>query len=442
MQAHGVKLNGVLNHGWRENRPAFITVTNLAILIGCCVMMINKGRKMEKKLFNKGFVAITSINFIVYLVYYLMMVIIAVIAHDQLHASFGQAGIASGIYIIGTLLARLIMGKELELIGRRQVARWGAVLYLLTTVAYLFVPDIWTLDVVRLLNGFAYGMTSTALNAIVTAFIPDNRRGEGINYYGLSTSLAAAIGPFIGLLLLSATSFHFIVIMSVVMIALSMVALFTIKIANVTLTADHLAELKSWQLSSFIEYKVLLIALVGFLMGLSYSSVLAFLASYAESLNLVAVSSFFFVVYAGIVTVTRPMSGRIFDRFGENMVMYPSYACLTIGLLILGLTHSGTTLLLSGAFIGLGYGTFMSNGQAVTLKLVPSRRIGIALSTYFIGLDLGLGVGPYVFGALHAQLPFRDLYFVAAVIPIISGLLYFFFYHPGKGQMQAERIVD
>jgi MFS family permease len=51
-------------------------------------------------------------------------------------------------------------------------------------------------------------MTSTALNAIVTEFIPEKRKGEGINYYGLSTSLAAAIGPFIGLLLLNATSFQ------------------------------------------------------------------------------------------------------------------------------------------------------------------------------------------------------------------------------------------
>ncbi|MFW3539801.1 MFS transporter, partial [Vagococcus fluvialis] len=180
---------------------------------------------MEEKLFNKGFLTITIINFIVYLVYYLMMVIIAVVAHNQLHASFGQAGLASGIYIIGTLIARLIVGKELELIGRKKIVRWGAILYLITTIAYLFVPTVAILDAVRLFNGFAYGMTSTALNAIVTEFIPEKRKGEGINYYGLSTSLAAAIGPFIGLLLLNATSFRFIVILSVILIGISMVAL-------------------------------------------------------------------------------------------------------------------------------------------------------------------------------------------------------------------------
>ncbi|KAA8327179.1 MFS transporter [Leuconostoc carnosum] len=394
---------------------------------------------MEDKLFNKGFITITIINFIVYLVYYLMMVIIAVIAHNELHASFGQAGMASGIYIIGTLLARLIMGKELELIGRKRVARWGVIFYLITTIAYLTIPTIGTLDIVRLLNGFAYGMTSTALNAIVTEFIPENRKGEGINYYGLSTSLAAAIGPFIGLLLLNMTSFHFIVLLSVAMIALSMIALFAIQINNVKLTAEHLAELKSWKVSSFIEYKVLLIAFIGFLMGLSYSSVLSFLASYAQSINLVSISSFFFVVYAGIVTVTRPMSGRIFDRYGENYVMYPSYIFLTLGLIVLGLTTNGLMLLVSGAFIGLGYGTFMSNGQAVTLKLVSSHRIGIALSTYFIGLDLGLGVGPYVFGTLHGQVSFRGLYFIAAAIPVVSAILYLLFYKSGKKSSQPAK---
>ena len=96
---------------------------------------------MEKKLFNKYFIGITLINFIVYLIYYLLMVIMAVIAQDTLHASLSQAG-ASGIYIIGTLLARLFMGKQLELFGRKFTLRGGAIFYLLSTLAYLYTPTI------------------------------------------------------------------------------------------------------------------------------------------------------------------------------------------------------------------------------------------------------------------------------------------------------------
>ena len=45
------------------------------------------------KLLNKGFISITVINFIVYLVYYLLMVIIAVIAQDSLHVRSSGFGL-------------------------------------------------------------------------------------------------------------------------------------------------------------------------------------------------------------------------------------------------------------------------------------------------------------------------------------------------------------
>ncbi|MEG0255760.1 MAG: MFS transporter [Vagococcus sp.] len=382
----------------------------------------------EEKLFNKGFISITLINFVVYLVYYLLMVIIAVIAQDNLHATLGQAGLASGIYIIGTLLARLFMGKTLELIGRKKVLRYGAIFYLITTIAYLFIPNIGILYVVRLLNGFGYGTVSTATNAIVTAYIPKSRHGEGINYYGLSTSLAAAIGPFVGLVLLDKTDFKFIIIFSIVLILLTTIACLVFPVKNIEITKEHRALLSSWKLDSFIEKKVLFISSVAFLMGVSYSSVLSFLASYAEELNLVTYRSFFFVVYALIITFTRPLTGRIFDEYGENSVMYPSYFFLTAGLIVLSLSTNGWVFLLSGALIGLGYGTFMSNGQAVCLKTSDSHRIGISLSTYFIGLDLGLGVGPYVLGELRNFLTFQQVYLIAAALPVICAILYGLFY--------------
>lgn len=382
----------------------------------------------QSKLWNKGFISITLINFVVYLVYYLLMVIIAVIAQEDLHASLGQAGLASGIYIIGTLLARLFMGKKLELYGRKAVLRYGAIFYLITTVAYLYIPNITVLYAIRLLNGFGYGTVSTATNAIVTAYIPKKKHGEGINYYGLSTSLAAAIGPFIGMMLLNYTNFYVIILVSILLILATTIACFIISVHNIQLTTAQKQTLSAWTIDSFIEKKALFITFIAFLMGLSYSSVLSFLSSYAKVIDLVAASSYFFVVYALVITATRPLSGRIFDAKGENAVMYPSYLFLTAGLFLLSVTNSSWMLWLAGAFVGLGYGTFMSNGQAICLKMVHNHRIGIALSTYFVGLDLGLGVGPYFFGELRALLSFQGMYLAAGVIPIICIVLYALFY--------------
>ena len=382
----------------------------------------------KEKLFNTGFITITTINFIVFLIYYCFVVITAKFATSELGASPAQAGFAAGIYIIGTLIARLYIGKKLELIGRKQMLRFGAIIYLITTIAYLISTNIIILDTVRFLNGFAYGTISTAANAIVTAYIPKSRNGEGINYYGLSTSLAAAIGPFIGILLLPIVGFKSVIILAIVLSVLVTVACYLFPVQNIELTDDHKKLLNSWSLNTFIEYKVLFISIVAFLIGLSYSSVLGFLSIYADNLGLSTAGAFFFVVYALIITFTRPFAGQIFDAKGENAVMYPSFIFLAIGLLTLSYTTTSFMLLLSGALIGLGYGTFMSNGQAVCLKLVESSKVSIALSTYFIGLDLGLGFGPYALGTVHSFLSYSGIYVLCAVLTVAVAILYAIFY--------------
>lgn len=397
----------------------------------------------EEHLFNKNFISVTVINFAVYLVYYLLIVIIAVIAQKQLHASLAEAGLASGIYIIGTLFARLIIGKKLEIIGRKNILRYGGIAYLITTAAYLYMPNLAILFAIRLLNGFCYGMVSTATNAIVTEYIPFSKRGEGINYYGLSTSLAAAFGPLIGLLLLTYTNFYTIIIISIILIVLSTLGSFILPVKEIEVNAEHLATMKSWKLNTFMERKVLFISFIGLLMGLAYSSVLSFLASYAEVIHLVQISSFFFLVYAGAVTLTRPMSGKMFDRFGEDSVMYPSYIFLTLGLFALSFTTVGWQLLGSGVLVGLGYGTFMSNGQAVVLKTLrtESHKIGLGLSTYFIGLDLGIGIGPYILGELKNFISFQEMYLVAGILPLVCAVLYKIYYNPSKVTKEIEQEI-
>ena len=266
--------------------------------------------KKEEKLFNSGFITITTINFIVFLIYYCFVVITAKFATSELGATAAQAGFAAGIYIIGTLVARLYIGKKLELIGRKQILRFGAVIYLLTTAAYLISANIIILDTVRFLNGFAYGTISTAANAIVTTYIPKSRNGEGINYYGLSTSLAAAIGPFIGMLLLPITGFNAVIILAIVLSVAVAVACFLFPVQNIELTDKQKQLLNSWSLNTFIEYKVLFISIVAFLIGLSYSSVLGFLSIYADGLGLATAGAFFFVVYALIITAIFPVFNR------------------------------------------------------------------------------------------------------------------------------------
>ncbi len=91
----------------------------------------------------------------------------------------------------------------------------------------------------------------TAVNAIVTAYIPEAKYGEGINYYGLSTSLAAAIGPFIGLLLLPMVGFKAIILLAVILAFVTMLACFKFEVSNIELSEEHRARINTFSLRKF-----------------------------------------------------------------------------------------------------------------------------------------------------------------------------------------------
>jgi len=304
--------------------------------------------KAKEALWTRSFVLDTLINFLVFLIYYLLIVIIAVVAKDNLHATASQAGLAVGIYIIGTVVARLLAGRFISILGCRKMLYLGLLIYLISTAMYFYTPNLLMLDSVRFLNGFAYGITSTATSTVALIIL-------------------CGIG-------------------SVIM-----------KFNEPKLDIDS-EEHKGIKISDYIEPRMNSISLVSILVGFAYSGVIGFMAAYTKDLNLILAGTFFFVVYAVVITITRPLLGIVFDMKGENFVLYPCFISLALGIFLLSIAHSTWLILLSAVFVGLGYGTFMSNGQAVTVKIVPVHRIGVATSTYFIALDMGLGFGPCYVG--------------------------------------------
>ena len=382
----------------------------------------------KEKLWTLPFVLDTVINLLVFLIYYLLIVIIAVVAKDTLHATSSQAGLAVGIYIIGTVLARIFAGRFVSTLGSRKVLYTGLGIYLVSTALYFYIPNLIVLDTIRFINGFAYGITSTATSTIVASVIPKARRGEGINYYGLSTSLAAAIGPFLGIFLLSLTRFRTIVAICVGLVILCVLAAVSMKYEEPQFSEAIKKEESGRRISDYLEPRVNSITLISVLVGFAYSGILGFMASYTRDINMVQAGTWFFVVYAVVITLTRPSLGLIFDRKGENYVLYPCFISLAIGILLLAFADASWMILLSAVFVGLGYGTYMSNGKAVVVKMVPFHRIGIATSTYFIALDIGLGFGPYVLGGVKEIVGFTNMFLLTVIVALVAFVCYHFLY--------------
>jgi MFS family permease len=400
-------------------------------------IIIIGGNKMHKPiLWTKDFLIDSMTNLFIYLVYYLLMVTITVYAADNLHASPSEAGLASGIFIIGTLIARVFAGRAIERVGPKKMLYFGLVFFLITTLLYFGVHNLIFLFVIRFLHGAGFGIVGTATGTIVAGIIPNERRGEGTSYYAMSATLASAVGPFLGMFLNQERSFSMILVLAIIILAISFILVFFLKVPEAELTKDQLDKMKGFKLNSFFEAKAIPISIISVVIGLTFSSILSFLTSYSREINLAGAGSFFFIVYAASILISRPLTGSWFDKKGENFVMYPSFLLFAIGLAILSQSHKEFPLLLAGVFVGLGYGTFLSSAQAIAIKVSPRNSMGLATSTFFSFIDGGVGIGPFLLGFMIPVTGFRRMYLYMAIVVFACSFLYYFLH--GKKAEQEE----
>nr|WP_040979604.1 MFS transporter [Oceanobacillus jeddahense] len=377
----------------------------------------------NSKLWTKDFIIVSAINFLLTLVFYLLVVVMGVYAAEEFNASPSQSGLVVGIFIVGALVGRLFIGRYINKLGQKTTLFLGVIIFILATSLYFLNLGIGFLLFNRFIHGIGLGFGSTATGTIVAQIIPAARKGEGIGYYSMSATLSTALGPFVGLYMSQHTSMQGIFGLCLAIAVISFFTVFFVKIPVIQETEAE-KEVKGFHISQFVEPRAVPIAIITLILALCYSSVLSFLNFYAIELDLVSIASVFFLVYSIAVLLSRPFTGRLMDLKGANVVMYPAFALFTIGMIILGFANSGFTLLLAGVLIGLGFGNMQSCTQAIAVKLTPTHRMGLATSTFFIFLDGGLGFGPYLLGFITPITGYSTLYIVLGIVVLVTAGLY------------------
>lgn len=358
--------------------------------------------------------------------FYMLLVTMASFAVEEFHASTAQAGLISGIYIVGALIGRLVTGRFIDHADQKKILLFGLFLFTVTLASYMIVNGITMLVFVRLANGIAAGVASTATNTIVAQVVPDDKKGEGISYFSLSTTIGTALGPFFGLYLEQHLSYTIIFMIFVIVSFCTLVfALFT-KFKQ--LHFEQTAESRGIHLAQFIDKKALPISLLMLFLSLGNAGIMSFIKFFAEERQLVSATSFFFMIFAIAILMTRPFTGKLMDVKGANVVMYPCIVLYGVGLLLLSISHNAWYLFVAAAIIGIGYGNITSITQALAIKVTTPDHMGLATSTYYIGLNIGLGFGPYFLGHLVPMLGYGQLYAWLGVSMLLCIVFYFVIY--------------
>jgi MFS family permease len=377
------------------------------------------------RLWTRDYLLVTLVNLLTSLNFYLLMVVVADYAMRRFGASPGQAGLAASIFILGALLARMAAGRWMAVSGPGRVLLAGTAAGLALTLLYLPARNLPALMAVRLLHGAAFGIVTTATATAVAGIIPAQRKGEGIGYFSLSQTFATAAGPFIGLVLARSGRFEALFVLCALVSAAAIVLVPAMTPARRAAGAGPAP-----RPGGLLEPRVLPVASVNLVFTFCYSGVVSFLAAYAREIHLAAAASLFFLVYAGVVVLSRPMVGKQLDRKGADWVMYPACLALALGVALFSQCRSGAVLLLSAVFMALGIGAIQVATQTLVVKLSPPDRLPQANATYFLCMDVGMAIGPMVVGALVPGLGFRGMYLAVAALAL-AGMGHYRWVHGG-----------
>lgn len=380
----------------------------------------------KPKLWTKDFISISFSNFFLFSTFYFLLVTLPIFTLNTFHSSASQAGLMTTVFLLSAIISRPFAGKWIEQSGFRPALFTALIIFMASSLLYFFPKSMNTFFMLRFLHGIGFGMATTAAGAIVANIIPDSRRGEGMGYFIMSTNLAMVIGPFVGLTAIQKWGATALFIISAVSALAALLTGLSVKVPKLERHHSDEQSQQRFSFKNYFETAAVPISIAGAFFAIIYSSILSFVSVYANEIHLGSVSSFFFVVYAIILLLSRPFTGKWFDLYGANVIVFPSIVLFAAGMYVLSQSAAAGSFLFSAGLIGLGWGTIFPIFQTIAVQDAPPHRRGLATATFLSIYDTGVGLGSFVVGAIVTTIGYSSFYLISSFYVLVGVLLYYF----------------
>ncbi|ANF98752.1 MFS transporter [Paenibacillus bovis] len=392
------------------------------------------------RLWTKEFLILTACNLLVFLNLHMILSSLPLYMREHFHAGDFYVSLCTSLMALAAIISRLFSAKALEL-GKRNIILFGGLaIALFGTVGYYFSATIIALLVMRVIFGFGFGMYSTTFPTMVSDIIPRNRMGEGMGYFGLSTTISMSMGPLIGMWIEKQYGFTPLVAIGSLFIVILFPLAYKLiagqkkqarineaSAANSRVVSDTVSSpVESKPTISKFEKKLLLPSLLNFLMSLTYGGLVSFIALFGGEAG-IANPGYFFLFNALAVILVRPFSGKIYDSKGPKALVVPGAIMLILGLVLLSFAHSTLGLFGAALCYGIGWGALQPTMQTWMIQVVSPHQRGMANGMFLNSLDLGVALGAMILGTVASMTSYTSMYRFSAlfiVLYIVVGILY------------------
>ncbi|MCM1026661.1 MAG: MFS transporter [Roseburia sp.] len=346
----------------------------------------------------------------------------------EIGMSLSAAGLLTGIFSVMAIFVRPIAGILSDRGGRKPLLILFTLLVSFAAFGYSLSHHFAGLFLCRILHGACFAMSSTIQLAMVTSVIPSAKMGEGMGYMSLAQILAMSSAPSLGLALADAKGYTVMFLVSGILIAAAAVCVVFLPDAKHQ-TAESVLQAReegtipnrrSLRLSELFAAELLLLSAVSGLFSVMNGVASSYLSMLGDERGIVNISIFFTISSVAVLLI-RPVAGKLQDKKGLSVVLIPSLILGAAAMFCIGASWSILTIVTAALLKGVAQSSGQAAIQADCARRAPADRRGVAMSTCYLGSDLGNCVGASLGGWLAGLFGYGAMFDLIGVM-VVGGL--------------------
>ncbi|NMM48957.1 MFS transporter [Marinigracilibium pacificum] len=337
-----------------------------------------------------------------------------------------------GLFTISAGLSRPFSGKLTDTIGRIPIMIYGVFVCIIAGILYSHVTTVFGLLALRLVHGMSTGFKPTATSAYVADISPDHRRGEAMGILGMFGGLGMAMGNTISSWIVMNYSINAMFYTSSGLALASILVLFGMKETLEKKQKFNFSLLKV-SLIDIYEPRALPAAITMGLSVFSFGIALTLIPDLSEHLGLEN-KGIFFGIFMSASIVIRLIAGKLSDKYGRIPVLISGLVMLSFTMFLIGASTNLKLLYIAAVIFGFAAGINSPTIFAWTIDLAEDKYRGRALATVFIALEIGIGSGAFISGAIYDSNPknFSYAFWTGGIVALIAVFVSIYYFRKSR----------
>lgn len=331
---------------------------------------------------------------------------------EQIGLPDWQIGIILGAFGVASLLWRTVAGVGVDRWGSRPIMVLGSVSLIVGAVAVPLTVNPWLLGGLRLLQAAGYVAFTTAGTALIIRLTPEEERGRRLAIFGAAANVAITLAPA------ATTALLTIVPLEVSFWVTGLLALLGGCLAALIPPPPRDGQqVRDWRQGFSFPRLLWLPMLTAGLFGAGFAAFFLFAPLLGERRD--APPGLLYTVYGIGIISTRIVGSRWLDRAGTGPTLLLSAILLASGLGLASIAWTTLWLGLAAFVIAVGSGIFHPVLIAHHARLLPGAP-GQATAGFYLGFDLGIGLGSWLLGGILDVAGLTWLFATAALLILLT----------------------